>query len=109
MQLILRRIVLHLSMFMSELVISLKRVANGRNTILYVVFAAAFIFASCSAMASLVKVWLGRDDYSHGFLVPVISLAIAWSKRDLLRAMQPNPSILAGVVVVLMSGIALWI
>ncbi len=30
--------------------------------------------------------------YTHGFLIPVVSLVILWQKRDELKSLHPNPS-----------------
>lgn len=50
-------------------------------------------------LAKLVLDWWQIPDFSHGFLVPVFSLFLVWTKRDVLRRTKLAPS-WAGVVVV---------
>ena len=51
--------------------------------------AAAFVFAYIPAVSLLVGTWLSRDDSSHGFLVPFISLYFVWAKK---RKAAANPN-----------------
>jgi exosortase len=39
----------------------------------------------------LVAQWWNEPEYSHGFLVPIVSGYLAWSKRDVLRATPVGP------------------
>jgi exosortase len=39
----------------------------------------------------LVAQWWNEPEYSHGFLVPIVSGYLAWSKRDVLRATVVGP------------------
>ena len=48
----------------------------------------------------LVGQWYGDSDYSHGFLVPLLSAFLIWQRRDKLRQVPRRPS-LWGMVVVL--------
>src|SRR6202522_1101797 len=50
----------------------------------------------------LVWQWYNDPDYSHGFLVPVLSAYLIWAKRDKLRLVPRNPSVW-GMVIVLFS------
>jgi exosortase len=50
----------------------------------------------------LVWQWYNDADYSHGFLVPILSAYLIWARRDKLRSIPRNPSIW-GMVVVLFS------
>lgn len=38
----------------------------------------------------LVRSWLHNSYYSHGFLVPLVSLVIAWIERDSLKREEPS-------------------
>lgn len=40
---------------------------------------------------AMVQIWSRSDTYAHCFLVPPISLWLAWRKRDVLATMQPRP------------------
>jgi exosortase len=57
------------------------------------------------AVAGLAGVWLERDYYSHGFLVPVVSGFVAWLERDarsqLPSARDPRGAVLLGLGLVL--------
>src|SRR2546430_9647854 len=36
--------------------------------------------------------WYGDPNYSHGFLVPLVSVYFAWKRREQLLALQAHPS-----------------
>lgn len=38
----------------------------------------------------LVRSWLHNSYYSHGFLIPLVSLVIAWGKRESLKREEPS-------------------
>jgi exosortase len=42
-------------------------------------------------LVQLAEVWSDNENYSHGPLVPLASLAIAWLRRDRLAAAPPRP------------------
>ena len=50
----------------------------------------------------LVFQWYNDADYSHGFLVPILSAYLIWQRRDKLRAVPRRPSAW-GMVIVLFS------
>jgi exosortase len=50
----------------------------------------------------LVWQWWNDPDYSHGFLVPVLSAYLIWARRDKLRTIVRKPSA-SGMIVVLFS------
>ena len=66
----------------------------------------AFIFLSQSIFHDMVRVW-SRPDYSHGFLIPFISLYYIWLKRADLRKVPVEPGYAAGVCVLIAGGIGL--
>ena len=43
-------------------------------------------------LSGLVAQWWNEDDYSHGFLIPLVSLFLVWIKKDELLAMPFNPA-----------------
>lgn len=57
-------------------------------------------------LAELVHIWSGREEYSHGFLIPVISAFLIWQQKDKLQHI-PFAGSWLGIVVVLL-GIALF-
>lgn len=54
----------------------------------------------------MVKIWEQQEEYSHGFLIPLISLFFVWQKKNELSRI-PFPGSWGGVVVLLL-GIALF-
>lgn len=69
--------------------------------------AGAFIFAYIPAISLLVGTWLGRDDSSHGFLVPFISLYFVWTKRERLSQIPIMPNISGGITIIFIASILL--
>ena len=51
--------------------------------------------------------WAVDSNYSHGFLIPVVSAWLVWRSRDQLRAEKGRPWWPAAVVLV--GGLALWV
>ena len=48
----------------------------------------------------LVYDWLNNPDYSHGFLIPVISLYMIWSRRSELMRARRSPSMWGFVILI---------
>ncbi|MBI5588789.1 MAG: exosortase W [Deltaproteobacteria bacterium] len=65
------------------------------------ILAAVFLFGFYGAASSLVATWNGRDDYSHGFLVPLISLYFVWADRRRLGSLTPAPNLAGGLFLTL--------
>ena len=53
----------------------------------------------------LVRQWYSDADYSHGFLVPLLSLYLIWQRREKLRQVARRPSAWGMLVVVLSVGL----
>ena len=53
----------------------------------------------------LVYQWYSDADYSHGFLVPLLSAYLIWQRRDKLRQIPRRPSNWGMVVVLLAMGL----
>lgn len=70
---------------------------------------AVFLVLYARVAASLVEIWWSRDDYSHGFLIPVISLYLVWRKRDVLQKLPVTPNVVLGSLVSLVAGMLLWL
>lgn len=68
---------------------------------------ALFLLAYRDALQSLFRTWSGRDDYSHGFLIPLISLYFVWHERDKLSRVPVRPRIAPGLIVTIAAGTAL--
>ncbi len=52
-------------------------------------------------LARLVAQWYNDADYSHGFLVPLLSGYLIWRQRDTLAKTPVRPSFVGGMLVVL--------
>jgi EpsI family protein len=68
---------------------------------------AVFFFSYYTAVASLIRTWSGRDDYSHGFLIPFISLYFVWHQRNELRQISVEPNIIAGMFIAIFGSLML--
>jgi exosortase len=67
-------------------------VARDRNRWLAAGLAAALLAVVYHrTMASLWTTWMTNDNYSHGPLVPLVSLALVWSRRRTLAARPVEP------------------
>jgi EpsI family protein len=75
------------------------RASLGIATIL----AASLGFCYGSVIASLVVQWRNNDIYAHGFLIPWISLYLAWVRRDEIARLGLAPNYIAGLLALLLS------
>ena len=63
-------------------------------------------------VVNLVRQWWNDANYSHGFLIPLMSLYFVWERREQLARLTPTPSLLglailvAGVGVFLLGNVA---
>lgn len=71
------------------------------------IFAVIFFFSYYTVIVSLVRAWSGRDDYSHGFLIPFISLYFVWHKKNGLKQIPVEPSIVSGFILTAIGGLML--
>ena len=60
--------------------------------------AAAGIFIFYDGLKYMVSYWSNREEYSHGFLIPLITIYLIWQRTDLLRKM-PFENAWPGVLV----------
>lgn len=68
--------------------------------------AVAFIYLYAAVLADLIAHWWDDPDYSHGFLVPLLSAYFVWERRRGLASAVPQPH-WGGLGVVLM-GLAVF-
>lgn len=74
------------------------------NKTLFLVAAAVLLLIYLPVIIDLVKDWSSDGNYSHGFLIPVISGYLLWRKRQELAALDVTPNklgiffILAGII-----------
>jgi EpsI family protein len=59
---------------------------------------ALFVFAYFNAISLLIKTWLSRNDYSHGFLIPFISLYLIYVDRQKLKHLSLKPNLFGGLL-----------
>ena len=52
------------------------------------------------ALSELVSRWIRQEEYSHGFLIPIVAACLLWTRRDALRASIGRP-VWAGPVMIL--------
>ncbi len=71
------------------------------------ILAAVFAFVYFYTIVSFIKTWSGRDDYSHGFLIPFISLYFVWHKRNKLRDIPVEPNLIGGLILISIGGLML--
>ena len=53
------------------------------------------------ALSEVVTRWIRQDEYSHGFLIPMISGWLLWSRRDVLAASIGRPTWIGPALVAL--------
>jgi EpsI family protein len=62
-----------------------------------IILSGVFIFCYAEVFSILVETWRNNTVYSHGFLVPLISLYLIWIRRHKLEHIQPSPGYLLGL------------
>ncbi|MGH9158486.1 MAG: exosortase, partial [Vicinamibacteraceae bacterium] len=60
---------------------------------------AALLYCYWDVLTTLVTLWSANDAYSHGFLIPVISVGIVWQSRYRLAQLPLEGSLIAGTLV----------
>ncbi len=84
--------------------LSLKKPPTGLSILTLLAIAAVLVSVAAfgGALLELVRRWSGQEEYSHGFLIPVVSAWLLWTRRDALRASIGPPSV-AGAALVLLA------
>ena len=59
------------------------------------------ILGYSGALTELVHRWNQQEEYSHGFLIPVVTAWLLWTRRDALRANIRQPSWIGPVLILL--------
>ncbi|GIX49561.1 MAG: hypothetical protein KatS3mg131_3772 [Candidatus Tectimicrobiota bacterium] len=80
---------------------------GGRGVVLAAGLVAAFVYLYLPVLVPLAAQWWDDPDYSHGFLVPLLSAYFAWRQRPLLARLRPRPSAWGLGVLLLGVGLAL--
>lgn len=84
--------------------LSIKRASSALSLRALLAIAAVIVCLAGfrEALLELVHRWSWQEEYSHGFLIPIVSAWLLWSRRDALRASVGQPS-LAGAVLILVA------
>ena len=82
---------------------------NAVSTTLLLCIAVVIAFAAFSGgLFALVERWSRQEEYSHGFLIPLVAAWMLWSRRDAVIASVGKPS-WAGPAVIFLAAIMLII
>ncbi|MBN1189531.1 MAG: exosortase/archaeosortase family protein, partial [Dehalococcoidales bacterium] len=78
--------------------------SKTRSIALIVIIAVIIGLVYWPALRWMVNSWLSSDYYSHGFLVPIVSVFFIWMKRRQFNTREPSPVtgtilLMAGAVV----------
>jgi EpsI family protein len=65
------------------------------------ILAAAVLLVYSPVLTWLFQIWSQDKEYSHGFLVPLISGYLVWSRRECLARLVPRPRPVWGALVML--------
>jgi exosortase D (VPLPA-CTERM-specific) len=72
------------------------------QTLALTAMAAVVTFAAfSSALWELLHRWTTQEEYSHGFLIPVVAAWLVWTRRDAIRGSVGRPSWLGLALIVL--------
>jgi exosortase D (VPLPA-CTERM-specific) len=71
--------------------------------LLIVVSVVATMVAFNGPIRELVRRWVSQEEYSHGFLIPIVTSWLLWQRRDALANSIGNPS-WVGVIVIAVAG-----
>lgn len=72
-----------------------------------ILFLCAIGFLYWNTIFEMVKDWYNDENYSHGFLIPVISGYFLWQKKDILKSIPASPS--TSGFFILISGIGIYL
>ena len=78
------------------------RATAFRVSILVFLTVVVALFAFDDSLVELANRWWRQEEYSHGFLIPVVSAWLLWTRRDALQANMGQPS-WAGPVIILIA------
>jgi len=72
-----------------------------RHQILQIlILVSSFAILYSHTIVEMIKNWVRDDNFSHGFLIPVVGAFMIWQKRDLLTQQKINPSTW-GIIIIL--------
>lgn len=91
---------------MSVQLIQIPQASASRTALLGLVGTFIALIAFSDPLRQLANRWATQQEYSHGFLVPVVTIWLLWVRRDALRA-SIDGAVWTGPIVVLIATIAL--
>jgi exosortase D (VPLPA-CTERM-specific) len=86
---------------MSTQSLPLVRADAIRTSLLVSVAVLVALIAFSGALWELVTRWSRQEEYSHGFLIPIMAGWMLWARRDALRAAMARPSWTGPALIVL--------
>jgi exosortase D (VPLPA-CTERM-specific) len=89
-----------------SIVMSVQSIEFPRSSVIrgwILVFVAALLAAVGfrGALLELVRRWTTQEEYSHGFLIPIVTAWLLWSRRDALLASVGRPAWTGAVLILL--------
>lgn len=81
------------------------RITTNSLVALFLVGVALAIIAFSGPLAELVNRWTRQEEYGHGFLIPLITLWLLWSRREMLAQSIGKPTWAGPAVVLLAIGL----
>ena len=77
----------------------------SRNTVYLLLFVSLCVLIAAAtfseALSELVRRWTKQEEYSHGFLIPVIAAWLIWTRRDALVKSIGEPSWIGAALILL--------
>ena len=89
---------------MSVQTIELSRTSAIRPWMLGFIAVLVAIVAFSGALVELVRRWTTQEEYSHGFLIPVVTAWLLWTRRDALLASIDRPAWSGAILILLAMG-----
>jgi len=87
----------------------IKHFLNNNVQIRIAAIIGAFLFAFYDTIVSFLETWSGRDDYSHGFIVPLASLYFVYVNKARLCSVEIRPNITLGISVTAVGALLLML
>jgi exosortase D (VPLPA-CTERM-specific) len=87
---------------------TIKNQYSIKNIAIFLVISGLILTLYWDVFDILITVWNTTDEYSHGFMIPVISLYFLWQKKASIQAEKFAPS-WVGIVIIIIAMIAYFI
>jgi len=79
--------------------LTMPTVGVSRTSVLLIAAVIAIICGFGGALLQLVQTWNQHEEYSHGFLIPVVTAWLLWTRRDALRNSVGRPSWIGAILI----------